>query len=180
MKVTPIGRRIGDNPRCNHRATRSQAPSRASTAQALAVPKAPRLFRKCCDEAVARAPPSSDSGSIEASAAAPAKAAALLNSARLCGIALLVRSHPADAMATTRLPSWSLRRSVAPARVARRLVGAAGEQPSFRRRPCAPRAGRSRSAKDSALPARLRRAPFALRAADLEFAPKLCGFRKSP
>ena len=37
VKVTPIDRRIGDNPRCNHRATRSQAPSRASTAQALAV-----------------------------------------------------------------------------------------------------------------------------------------------
>ena len=113
------------------------------------------------------------------SPAAPTKAAALLNSASLCGIALLARSQPTNARSATRFPFWSLRRSAAPARVARRPRWSSRRATPFRRRPCAPRAGQTRSAKDSALPARLRQAPLAPRAADLEFAPKLCGFRKS-
>ena len=113
------------------------------------------------------------------SPAAPTKAAALLNSASLCGIALLARSQPTNARSATRFPFWSLRRSAAPARVARRPRWSSRRATPFRRRPCAPRAGQTRSAKDSALPARLRQAPLAPRAADLEFAPKLCESRKS-
>ncbi len=50
----------------------------------------------------------------------------------------------------------------------------------FQQRPCAPRAGWKRSAKDCALSVRLRRAPFAPHPCDLDFAPKLCESRKSP
>ena len=102
------------------------------------------------------------------SPAAPTKAAALLNSASLCGIALLARSQPTDARSATRFPFWSLRRSVAPARVARRPRWSSRRATLPHQRPCAPRAGQSRSGSDCALPARLRRAPLAPHPCDLE------------